>query len=146
MTKEHLGILLGGILPAITYGLGGLLQKTCSLGGITPSAYILLISGGVFCGALLSLFWFPFQMPALKITLSAFFIGLSWVLGMIMVSVALSKYGASVSKLAPLYNMNTLIVVILGLIVFSEWKNVSPVQLIVGTLMILGGCVLVTRA
>lgn len=50
------------------------------------------------------------------------------------------------SKLVPLFNMNTLVAVCLGLLVFSEWKNVHVLQLAVASVLIIIGGILATNA
>jgi uncharacterized membrane protein len=67
-------------------------------------------------------------------------------LGTGLILLAFDRFGASVSQLAPLYNMNTLVVVLLGLLIFSEWKQVRPVPLLIGSLLIVLGAVFVARA
>lgn len=73
-------------------------------------------------------------------------IGASWAAGMALVALALTRYGVPLSKLAPLYNMNTLVVVLLALIVFAEAREVAFPRLLLGTLLILAGGVVVARA
>jgi len=70
--------------------------------------------------------------------------GLCWGVGVLLVSMAISRYDTKLSILAPLYNMNTLVTVIGALIIFSEWKDVNVVKLIIGALLIVAGGVLVS--
>jgi uncharacterized membrane protein len=78
--------------------------------------------------------------------LSGIATGLVWSLGTGLVLLALGRFGASVSQLAPLYNTNTLVVVLLGMLIFSEWKQVHPVPLVIGAGLIVLGAALVARA
>ena len=57
-----------------------------------------------------------------------------------------TKYSASISTLVPLYNLNTLIAVSVGLLVFAEWKTVAVPQLLFGSVLIVVGGTLVARA
>ena len=45
-----------------------------------------------------------------------------------------------------IYNMNTLVTVVIGLMVLSEWKNVQPVKLLVAALLITLGGILAANA
>jgi transporter family protein len=56
------------------------------------------------------------------------------------------KFETPIAKLTPLYNMNTLIVVLLALWIFAEWKEVKVLQLLIGAVLIVMGGVLVARA
>ena len=73
-------------------------------------------------------------------------IGLSWGLGMIAVMIGLSRFGAPLSKLAPLYNLNTLVVVVLALVLFAESREVNTPKLLGGAALIMAGAALVARA
>ena len=51
---------------------------------------------------------------------------------------------STLSKLAPLYNMNTLVVVLLALVVYAEWRDVHLAKLLAGAaLVVLGGLSLI---
>jgi uncharacterized membrane protein len=63
-----------------------------------------------------------------------------------LISTAIIQYDASISQLSPLYNMNILVAVTLGLLVFSEWVDVSTPRLLIGTVVILFGGYLVSGA
>jgi uncharacterized membrane protein len=140
------GLLIGGLLPAVLFGLAGLLQKIYGRteGGHGP--YLLFIGLGVLlCGGL---FWFQEGNRTVTITsgLAATFIGVFWALGMMLVLIGLSKYNAPLAQLAPLYNMNTLIVTLLALAFFAENRDVAVLKLLAGTLLIVLGGTLVARA
>lgn len=49
--------------------------------------------------------------------------GLLWAAGTGAVTFALGRYGGQISQFAPLYNMNTLVAVLVGLVVFGEWQG-----------------------
>jgi hypothetical protein len=52
----------------------------------------------------------------------------------------------SISQLTPLFNMNTLVVVLLGLWLFKEHRHVRPAPLVIGAALVILGAVLVARA
>lgn len=145
MNRHHMtGMLVGGFLPAILYGIGGIFQKLSIQSGIGIGPYI--VGSGV--GALIagSLIWLILpENPPINVSGVgyAMVIGFIWALGMTSVAVALQRYSAPLAKLAPIYNMNTLITVLLALIIFSEWQELSISRLLGGTLLIILGCSLV---
>lgn len=146
MVKQNLGILIGGVLPALVYGAVGVMQKSCNQMGISPSLYMIGSGiGVVLLGVAIHLFN-PGFVLSVKSGILAILIGAFWALGMTLVAVAINTYHVPVSKLAPLYNMNTLITVILGLILFAEFKDVNTVKLISGAILITVGGILVANA
>jgi len=72
--------------------------------------------------------------------------GVLWSLGTGLNLVALGRLGASISQITPLFNMNTLVVVLLGLWVFREHQQVRPAPLVAGAVAIIFGAVLVAGA
>jgi uncharacterized membrane protein len=63
-----------------------------------------------------------------------------------LVVVALNNLKTPLAKLAPLYNMNALVAVLLGLVLFGEHAEVSVVRLLAGAALIIGGATLVASA
>ena len=59
---------------------------------------------------------------------------------------AMGRFDANISQLTPLFNMNTLVVVLLGLWIFKEHQHVRPLPLLLGAGMVVLGAVLVARA
>lgn len=147
MNQSHMmGILIGGLLPALIFGIGGFFQKASIQGGIGIGPYLLCAGlGAVFAGALFCAF-----MPNRTISISsgsyAVLIGVCWTIAMGLVATALFKYGTPLSRLAPLYNMNTMVVVLLSLWLYSEWKTVHVAPLLIGALLIVIGGTLVARS
>ncbi len=72
--------------------------------------------------------------------------GVSWALGAGLVAVAIAKYGMPISKLVPIYNTNTLITVLIGFVVFLEWRDVNPAKLLIGAALVLVGTTLVATS
>lgn len=140
------GLLVGGLLPALLFGVTGILQKAYGRGGGGAGWYLPLVGLGVAATGLLA-------MPALgdraltaRAAATALGIGLSWGLGMIAVVLGLDRFGAPLSKLAPLYNLNTLVVVVLALALFAESRQVDVPRLLGGAALIMAGAALVARA
>jgi len=144
MSDTQLGILVGGIIPAILFGISGICQKLSNQHGISTGAYVVSVGlGVVLVGVVLCLFNTS-QTANVKSIVPAVTMGLCWGVGVLLVSMAISKYGTKLSVLAPLYNMNTLVTVVGALILFSEWKDLNVVKLIIGALLIVAGGVLVS--
>lgn len=71
--------------------------------------------------------------------------GVLWALGMVFSLLAL-KAGADVSRLVPIYNCNTLVAVLLGIIFLRELSNLASISsVIIGSILIMVGGVLVVR-
>lgn len=144
MTQTQLGLLVGGVIPAILFGIAGFFQKVSTNQGITLGAHLVSIGVGVVAiGVTLCIFQSE-QTFTIKKAIPSLVIGMSWGLGMTLVALAIIKYAAPLSLITPLYNMNTLITVAAALIVFSEWKDVNMVKLVLGSLLIVGGGILVS--
>jgi glucose uptake protein GlcU len=72
--------------------------------------------------------------------------GILWALGLTVVLKALNAPGTDVSRLVVVYNLNTLIAVVLGLFVLKEVPNAdNRVEVIIGALLSVAGAFLVTR-
>lgn len=139
-----MGIIVGGILPALLFGFSGICQKWSSQHGISTGAYLVFIGLGVVSvGAVLWLMNSN-QQFSIASTVPALGLGISWGLGALGVALGISKYGAPLAKLVPLYNMNTLVAVLLALVIFSEWREVHLVKLSIGAVMIIAGGILVS--
>ncbi len=146
MSNAILGIVIGGIAPAILYGVSGLFSKSSTNAGIGIGIYLLIIGLAVLFVGVGFFIALPDRTLSVRSGLHAAGFGITWALGSGLVAIALSQFGAPIGKLVPLYNMNTLIVVLLGLWLFSEWKQVDMTQLLIGTMFIIVGGTLVARA
>ncbi len=144
MTQAQLGILIGGIIPAFLFGISGICQKWSNQHGISTGAYLVSIGIGVLCVGVVLCVYNSEQQFSTASVVPAIALGVFWGLGILLVAIAISKYGARLSVLAPLYNMNTLVAVVGALFIFSEWKDANLVKLGFGTIMIILGGVLVS--
>ena len=133
-------------MPALIYGCSAIFQKISTTIGISLSAYLVATGIGVtIVGILFYLFDNSFDFT-LKSGLSALAFGLTWGVASGLVAYALLNYEVSISQLVPLYNMNTLVAVVLALIIFSEWKELDTIKLILGSSLIVAGAVLVANS
>ncbi|OWK39838.1 hypothetical protein [Fimbriiglobus ruber] len=139
MSKQTLAILIGGLLPALLYGGAGILQKTASKTGIGPGPYILIIGvTATAIGGVITLVSLDTSVTWSGAGQTAGFAVL-WSAAVVSIMLALGKYEGPVSVIVPLYNMNTLIAVLLGLLVLGEWEGVNGWRLVAGTVMIVAG-------
>lgn len=139
-SAEIAGLIIGGLIPALLFGVNGVLAKAGTQAGIGLGIYLLIIAFGVALTGVLFLFIDPSRALSTKAAWFTLAMGVTWGLGVGLVGIGLVRYGTPLSKLVPLYNMNTLVAVVIALWVFAEWQNVQALKLIVGALfVILGG-------
>jgi uncharacterized membrane protein len=139
MSKQSIAILVGGLLPALLYGVAGALQKTASKTGIGPGPYILIIGVvAAIIGGIITLISRDTSVTWSGGLQTAGFAVL-WSAAIVSIMLALGRYEGPVSVIVPLYNMNTLIAVLLGLLVLGEWEGVNHWRLIVGAVLIVVG-------
>lgn len=148
MSSNTLGLLVGGLAPALLFGVFAILTKASTQYNLGSSFYIIVV--GISC-IILGLGSVPFFSENLgKIspqgTIFAGLGGLAWALGMFLVNVAIARFDTPISLLAPIYNMNTLVSIVLGLWIFAEWRNVSMPKLMLGSFLITLGGVILSRA
>jgi transporter family protein len=144
MSETQLGIVIGGLVPALLFGVAGICQKLSNQHGISTGAYVLSVGIGVVLVGIALCLWNTSQTANVKSIIPAIVMGLSWGSGSVLVAIAINNYKTPLSVLAPLYNMNTLVAVVGALFIFSEWKDVNALRLILGSLLIIGGGVLVS--
>lgn len=146
MDHKVLAIVLGGIVPAIMLGVAGIFQKFSTSAGIGTGPF--LIGVGVTTVIVGGVFLFVEKQAVVTAQSAGFTLlyGLVWATATGFVAISLSRYGAQISQLVPLYNMNTLVAVILGLVIFAEWRNVDAWKLLAAAVLIVAGGVLASRA
>jgi uncharacterized membrane protein len=139
-----------GLIAALSYSISGLATKLAldkKYMGLEPPAVALLVMAGVVIGySAFYLLTAGAKIP--QITPSAAAVGIAvgffWALGSIMVYYGLLK-GADVSRMAPIYNMNTLLVVLGGIILLHELPDkTQTVRVIIGAILIIAGGLLVS--
>jgi transporter family protein len=143
---EYKGLVIGGLLPALAFGLAGILQKSASRSTPGMGPYLLCIGLGVLLTGAIYTAMTTDRNITLPAGTMALGIGLSWGTGMLLVGLGIGHFAVPLSKLAPLYNMNTLVVVLLALVFFAEAREVMVPRLVLGTLLILAGGAVVARS
>jgi len=145
MKPQTAGLLVGGMIPALGYSLFAVGTKLAAQSNLGAGPLLVLV--GAACIAVGAVFWK--LLPSGLDPVGAgwgLLAGLAWAAGTGFVSLVLTRWGVPISKLNPIYNTNTLLTVAIGLVAFGEWKQVHPVQLIIGAGLILAGSLLVSGA
>ncbi len=120
MNPHLVGILIGGLIPAILYGVSSVFAKASTKEGIGLGVYLMITGFAVAC---IGAGFFAFQVDKTLSFRSATYavgFGVSWALGTGLVAIGLTKFGIPLGKLVPMYNMNTLVAVLLALWIFAE--------------------------
>jgi len=146
MSFEIKALIIGGVLPAVLYGVTGVFQKLSARAEGGPAIYLICLGAGTVLIGLVLQFFLPEQSLSLRSISFALAAGLSFSLGAGLISLALLNYQAAISQLSPLYNMNVLITVVIGLALFAEYQNVDILRLIGGTVLIIAGGLLVASS
>jgi transporter family protein len=146
MSSQWIGLVVGGLLPALFYGVSSLFAKTSSNAGMSVGGHLFFIGIAISLTGLLYNRWLPGHIPSLAAVISSSLQGLLWALGTGCVVLGLLKYQVPLAKLVPLYNMNTLVTVGIALVIFAEWRETNPGQLFLGAGFIILGGILVSRA
>tara|TARA_Y100000310_G_scaffold329686_1_gene399996 strand:- start:279 stop:719 length:441 start_codon:yes stop_codon:yes gene_type:complete len=146
MSTQTVGLLIGGLVPALAYTVSNTLSKSSTQAGIGVGPYLLFIGLGILIVGVVFTYAMPYGSVSLRSGSYSLILGLFWGVGTGAVALALTQYQAPISKLVPLFNMNTLFSVLLALWIFAEWKQVRVPQLLLGSVLIVIGGTLVARA
>ena len=139
--------LVYGLIAALFWGSYAVVSKVVTnnnyLGFNVNAASLFMLAGiaVVFIG------YFIAERPTLPSNISGITLGVLagvlWAGGMVFSFLAL-KSGADVSKLTPIYNTNTLVAVVLGILILHELPQAaSLIKVIVGAILIVIGGILV---
>lgn len=140
-----MALLLGGLLPALMFGIGGLIQKLGAR-GIATGPFLATVGATVLAVGL--------GYTALERDASASRAGLGWsvlygfcwALAVGGINIALRRFGGQVSVLVPIFNTNTLVAVALGLAVLGEWRTVNLPRILIASALIIVGGILASKA
>jgi len=146
MESKYTSLIIGGFIPAVLYGLATVCQKWSAKYGGGAAGYLIGLGLTTFISGLVFRFVLAERAMPLKATAFALLAGIFFATGAGLISLAIIRYDASIAQLSPLYNMNVLITILLGLLVFSELRDVELPRLLAGTALILFGGWLVSGA
>ncbi|VVC04055.1 Sugar transport protein [Candidatus Burarchaeum australiense] len=142
--------ILLGILAAVAFGISTLLNKVASgqnYFALEPRTAALFVGIGIlvtfaayfmFNGSSLAL---PNNNLAMVVALAA---GIFWAVGTLCVLMAFAG-GAEAARLAPIFNMNTLVVVGLGIVLLHEVpQQPQMLRVVAGAVLVVIGGILVS--
>jgi drug/metabolite transporter (DMT)-like permease len=146
MTPRYTPLIVGGLIPALLYGFAGVFQKWSAREGGSVATYLIGFGLATVVVGVASRFFLS-EAPGSSASLGlALLGGLAFAIGAGLISLALIRFDAPISQLSPLYNMNLLVTIALGLLFFSEFKDVQAPRLILGALLVLAGGWIVSSA
>jgi drug/metabolite transporter (DMT)-like permease len=146
MSSHAIGLLLGGLLAAVLYGFTGVFAKASTQAGIGLGPYMFIAGISIAAVGVVAFLINPDKTLSMQSGLHAAGLGISWGIGTALVAIALSKYKVPLGQIVPLYNMNTLVAVLLALWIFAEWKEVHTMRLLLGSVLIVIGGTLVAKS
>lgn len=140
-------IVVGGLFPALAFGISAIFQKGAIQAGTGPGSYMVL-EGLLFVLAGLALrpvlgesgFGSP---GSIALCLAG---GLLFALASGAISFALRQWAAPISLIAPITVISTLVTVVLSFIVFREYQGVNAIKLMAGALLVVAGAALVATS
>lgn len=138
-------ILIGGLLPALAFGLAGIFQKAAVTQSLGAGSY-LLCAGVVMAlggGVMSRVFDESWAAGGVGFALAG---GACFAVGIFGISFAVSRLGAPISLLAPITVFSTLVTVLLSFLIFKEYQNVAALRLLTGALLVTAGAALVATS
>jgi uncharacterized membrane protein len=146
MSKATLALLVGGLLPAVLFGVASTFQKTAARAGISTGPYLIAIGSVVLLiGIVVTVAQSDSTAPRAGVAWACGY-GLLWSSAIGCIVLALARYDANISQLVPIYNLNTLVAVAIGMTVLGEWRDVVPWRVVAGAVLAVAGGVLVATA
>ena len=142
MNTHTIGLIIGGLCPAVFFALTGVFARLSGQSSISIGGYVLAAGIGVTIVGLVVMFIEPrvIEFPAANSSRSlihASLAGLTWGLGTCLLIFAIVKYDSPLAQLAPLYNTNTLLAVLFGLIILGEWRLISVPKVLLAAILIM---------
>lgn len=137
--------IIYAILASLSWGSYVIINKVAAGQGINP--FTAALAMGIGAIGLFGITFLATRSPigenwnGFGLSIAA---GVVWALGMIFALLALSN-NAPVARLAPLYNTNTLVAVVLGIILLKELPSgTMAIKVIIGAILIVAGGILVS--
>lgn len=138
-----------GLIAAVCFGVNTVIYKVAATKGNGVNPYLGVLSFGVGLLLFFVIIYlvkmpeFSFNWSGISLAAAA---GVIWAVGMLMVALAIANKG-SISKLAPIYNINTLVAVFLGIVFLKEIPQAAQIlKIIVGSILVVAGAVLVSSS
>ncbi len=141
--ERILMIAIGGLLPALAFGLAAIFQKAAALQGVQIGTYLVYVGLVAMLGGFSLRLAFAESGWALAGAPFALFAGVGMAIGMGGISFAVARLSAPISLLAPITVLSTLVTVVIGLIVFREYGQISAFKVMAGAVLVVAGAALV---
>ncbi|HOY62947.1 MAG TPA: hypothetical protein PLK80_19200 [bacterium] len=139
-------VIIGGLLPAILFGAGSILQKAGNKIGIAQSHYLISFAAGIIAAGVISFLVVKGGTFSFKAGAFAAGHGLLFGAGFALIGFGIVVFNMPISKIVPLVNMSALVAVALGLVVFKEYAGVNVFNLLAGAILIVAGGILVGKS
>lgn len=137
--------IIYAILASLSWGTYIVVNKVAISKGMNPYFALALMAVGIV-GLFAAVFFITkpsIQTDSTSLTL-AIVAGALWALGQLFAILALVNK-APVAKLVPIYNTNTIVAVLLGIILLRELPSgTATIKVIIGALLIVAGGILVS--
>lgn len=140
-------VLIGGLLPAFSFGLSAIFQKGAIAAGMGAgtslvfTGLVMALTGLALRPVLGETGWGGWGAIALALGGAALFAVASGA-----INLALVRFAAPISLIAPVTVISSLVTVIAGFVVFREYEGVRAWQLLGGALLVVGGAALVATS
>jgi uncharacterized membrane protein len=139
-------VAVGGVLPAVLWGVTAIFQKQSALHATGPAHYLIAFGTVIaLAGFVASHIWHGPGWTGRGVGYAAL-AGVTFSLGTGLISFALWHYQAPLSKLAPIWSCNVLVTVAISALLLGEASQLNLPQLGLGTALIFAGAMLVTYA
>ena len=102
MSKATLALLIGGLLPALLFGVSGVFQKTAARAGISTGPYLIAIGAVVLLAGIVVTVGQCDTTATREGVAWACGYGVLWSAGIGCIVLALGRYDANISQLVPL--------------------------------------------
>ncbi len=142
------GVVVGGIVPALFLGLGTVLMRSSIAAGASIPTYLAVIGTTIALVGWTSLA-LTGQSGGLRVPGAvgwAIAEALTWSTAIACISYGFGTLKLPVAVVAPLTNANALVAVSVGALAFGEWRSLHLPMAVGGTLLICGGTTLVSLA
>ena len=143
---EIKSIIIGGLIPALLIGVCAILMKLSLKGGISLPIYLSIVGGTIMLCGLCGVFFASDRSVNWTSTGWAMSMGATWALATYCMIYAVDELKLPVSVMAPLTNSNAIVAVIIGAIVFAEWKDLNMTKVSIGTVLTVIGATIVSTS
>jgi transporter family protein len=146
MTSQTAGLIVGGLMPALVWGVYNTMIKATTRAGIAVGPFLITVGIATAVNGTALLFVIPDRSVSLRSGSLAVLTGIIWAVAAGLVAFALIRFNAAISQLTPLFSISVLVTVLLGLVLFSEWREVNAPRLLEGSALVVLGALLVSTS